>query len=132
MTQSVEWSFLIDPLTANNTTYCDSLTFGNFSFPKAEESFFWCYSLAHSFPMHPWNCFLEAFLTSSVLCRKSLPQHSFWFQKEAQLVADTFNPLSAKYTKWSNTHRQFVGKLPTNCLSVFDHFVGLLLKGLNN
>ena len=22
-------------------------------------------------------------------------------------------------------------KLPTNCLSVFDHFVGLALKGLN-
>ena len=26
--------------------------------------------------------------------------------------------------------KQFVGKLPTNCLSVFDHFVGLALKGL--
>ena len=26
--------------------------------------------------------------------------------------------------------KQFVGKLPTNCLSVFDHFVGLELKGL--
>ena len=41
-----------------------------------------------------------------------------------------FNPLSAKSTKWSNTLKQFVGKLPTNCLSVFDHFVGLALKGL--
>ena len=28
--------------------------------------------------------------------------------------------------------KQFVGKLPTNCLSVFDHFVKLALKGLNN
>ena len=27
--------------------------------------------------------------------------------------------------------KQFVGKLPTNCFSVFDHFVGLALKGLN-
>ena len=27
--------------------------------------------------------------------------------------------------------KQFVGKLPTNCLSVFDHFVGLALKGLD-
>ena len=27
--------------------------------------------------------------------------------------------------------KQDVGKLPTNCLSVFDHFVGLALKGLN-
>ena len=40
------------------------------------------------------------------------------------------NPLSANLTKWSNTLKQFVGKLPTNCLSVFDHFVGLALKGL--
>ena len=42
----------------------------------------------------------------------------------------TFNPLSANITKWSNTLQQFVGKLPTNCLSAFDHFVGLALKGL--
>ena len=34
------------------------------------------------------------------------------------------NPLSATPTKWSNA------LLPTNCLSVFDHFVGLALKGL--
>ena len=39
-------------------------------------------------------------------------------------------PLSVKFMKWSNTLKQFVGKLPTNCLSVFDHFVGLALKGL--
>ena len=41
------------------------------------------------------------------------------------------NPLSANFTKWSNTLIQFVGKFPTNCLAVFDHFVGLALKGLN-
>ena len=40
------------------------------------------------------------------------------------------NPLNAKLTKWSNILKQFVDKLPTNCLSVFDHFVGLALKGL--
>ena len=40
------------------------------------------------------------------------------------------NPLSANRTKWSNTLKQFVGKLPTNCLSVFDHFVRLALKRL--
>ena len=42
------------------------------------------------------------------------------------------NPLSAKFTKWPNTLKQFVGKLPTNCLSVFDHFVNLALKGFNS
>ena len=41
-----------------------------------------------------------------------------------------FYLLSANPTKWSNTLKQFVGKLPTNCLSVFDHFVKLVLKGL--
>ena len=46
------------------------------------------------------------------------------------LLYITFNPLSANSTKWSNTLKQFVGNLPTNCLSVFDHFVGLALKGL--
>ena len=40
------------------------------------------------------------------------------------------NPLSANFTRWSNILKQFVGKLPTNCLGVFDHFVGLALKEL--
>ena len=31
----------------------------------------------------------------------------------------------------SNTLKQFVDKKPTNCLSMFDHFVGLALKGLS-
>ena len=42
----------------------------------------------------------------------------------------SFDPLNAKFIKWSNTLKQIVGKLPTICLSVFDHFVGLALKGL--
>ena len=41
-----------------------------------------------------------------------------------------FNVLRANPTKWSNTLKQFVGNLPTNCLCVFDYFVGLALKGL--
>ena len=36
------------------------------------------------------------------------------------------NPLSANRTKWSNTFEQFVGKLPTNCLNVFDPLKGLM------
>ena len=40
------------------------------------------------------------------------------------------DPLSASPTKWSNKLKQFVGNFPTNCLNVFDHFVGLALKGL--
>ena len=41
-----------------------------------------------------------------------------------------FNPLTTNFPKWSNTLKQFVGNLPTNCFSVFDRFVGLALKGL--
>ena len=40
------------------------------------------------------------------------------------------NPLSTNPTKWPNTLKQFVGKLPTNFFSVFDHFVISALKGL--
>ena len=48
------------------------------------------------------------------------------------------NLLNSNLTKWSNTLRQdnslAVAKtirwlLPTNCLSMFDHFVRLALKG---
>ena len=42
------------------------------------------------------------------------------------------NPLSANAAKWPNTLKQFVGKLPTNCLSVFGHFAALALKGLKS
>ena len=41
------------------------------------------------------------------------------------------NLLNANFTKWSNTLKLFADKLPTNCLSVFDHIVGLALKGLS-
>ena len=37
------------------------------------------------------------------------------------------NTLTTNPTKWSNTLKQFVGCWP---MSVFDHFVGLALKGL--
>ena len=40
------------------------------------------------------------------------------------------DPLIANPTKWSNILKQFVGNLPTNCLSAFDHFVILALKGI--
>ena len=42
------------------------------------------------------------------------------------------NIKGASLTKWSNTLKQFVftQTLRTNRLSVFDHFVGLALKGL--
>ena len=38
------------------------------------------------------------------------------------------NSLSDKPTKWQNRSKQFVSNLPTKCLSVFDHFVGMALN----
>ena len=49
---------------------------------------------------------------------------------EFVILSDIFNFLSANPTKWSYALKQFVGNFPTNCLSVFDHFVKLALKGL--
>ena len=37
------------------------------------------------------------------------------------------NSLSTNPTKWSNSLKRFTDE----CLSVFDHFVGMALKGLN-
>ena len=44
--------------------------------------------------------------------------------------SNELNSLNANPTKWSNTLKQLVGNLPTNCLSVFDHLVRLAIKGL--
>ena len=61
---------------------------------------------------------------------KGPPKKIFGFVNHFMKNVKGFNPLSANITKWSNTLKRFVAKLPTNCLSVFDHFVGLVLKGL--
>ena len=46
------------------------------------------------------------------------------------IYVDDILDICAKLIKWSNTLKQIVGKLPTICLSVFDHFSGLALKYL--
>ena len=59
-----------------------------------------------------------------------LPSFEQKMNTEYRTKSHNINPLSVNFTKWSNTLKQFVGKLPTNCLSVFDHFAGLAFKGL--
>ena len=54
----------------------------------------------------------------------------FDIEEEMLIFEADINPLIANITKWSNTLKQFVCTLTTNCLSVFDHFVGFVLKGL--
>ena len=53
---------------------------------------------------------------------KELNEMLHWAEK-GQL-----NPLSADTIKWSNTLN--LCKLPTNCLSMSEHLLGLTLKGL--
>ena len=73
--------------------------------------------------------FLYMFSTMYHKCCKLChhPLHTYFI---VLLLVMIINPLSAKFIKWSNTFKQIVGKLPTICLSVFDHFSGLALKGL--
>ena len=72
---------------------------------------FYCFNKIH---LAHLRSFLRFRLYNSCLCNNQ----------------NVFNAICGNFTKWSNTLEQFVGKLPTNCLSVFDHFVGLALKGL--
>ena len=62
--------------------------------------------------------------------KNSIMSHIFLESLSDLFVFSCINPLSANPTKWPNTLKQFVGNLPNNFLSVFDHFVGLALKGL--
>ena len=65
-----------------------------------------------------------------VKCKTDLNYISFVLDLRGQMkLLIPFNTLSANPTKWSNTLKQ-PGKLPTNCLNAFDHFVKLALKGL--
>ena len=76
----------------------------------------------------PWQ-WVKCYFQKNVNLVIGLNPSCIWnlkISKQREIV----NPLSANPTKSSNTLKQFVGKLPTNCLSLFDHFVGLALKGL--
>ena len=75
------------------------------------------------------------FLSSSLIFPFSNCDQNIRYDKKlrrysADIPVFLLNPLSANLTKWSNTLKQFYGKLPKNCLSVFAHFLGLALKGL--
>ena len=65
--------------------------------------------------------------TRKTLCQDLLYGTTFWFtEKNSNII----NHLMANPTKWSNTLKRFVGKLATNCFSVYDYFVGLVFKEL--
>ena len=71
-------------------------------------------------------CFKRALLhtymeRSADICESFSKVISFMILRRCVTVIILFvniNPLSVNPTKWSNTLKQFVGNLPTNCLSV--------------
>ena len=69
-----------------------------------------------------------------VLCKYKSHLPKMYFAYSARIFVrgrtfdSEFNHWSTNPTKWSNTLKQFVSKLSTNCLSVFDHFMRLALK----
>ena len=76
----------------------------------------------------------QHYLKLSSRIRHFLPLHlkikSYSSFTLLKVLWNLVNPSNANFTKWSNNIKQFVGNLPTNWLSVFDHFVGLAFKGL--
>ena len=65
-----------------------------------------------------------------ILFKSSRWKKNLLIVSQIQCACLCVNPLGANFINWSNTLKQFVGKLPTNCLRVFDHFVGLAFKRL--
>ena len=58
---------------------------------------------------------IKIFKSGGGMMRNGVDALKWDFGDEVKL---RFNSLSANPTKWSNTLKQFVGNLPTNCLSV--------------
>ena len=77
-----------------------------------------------------WFPFIKCCRLSWHLCKSILKSFSIVSSASHDFFVVTLSPLIANPTKWPNKLKQFVGKLPTNCLSVFGHFVNLALKGL--
>ena len=74
--------------------------------------------------------FWRRYLEKHCFCYWKITDFSRFFFKPIGNARELYNPLSANPTKWSNKNKQFVGNLPINCLSVFDHIVKLALKGI--
>ena len=84
------------------------------------------------------NCMIFQSLSLEIM-RMSIPAVSFFVELECfplprECLSLNYDlkcfKLAINIAKSSNSLKQFVGKLPTNCLSVFGYFVGLALKGL--
>ena len=74
------------------------------------------------------NLVLLIFRTTQIMLKITSELFSCFFK--TYFLNIFLNALSGNPTKWSNTLKQLVGNLPTNCLSAFDDFTGLERKGL--
>ena len=94
--------------------------------PEISSTFNYLILLKPYFPLSHENVSAES---GSSINKAVLDVHRKSFKEITIEALRLVNPLSANPTKWSNT--QTIHRLmPTNCLSVFDQFVGLALKGL--
>ena len=75
------------------------------------------------------NCYIDMWLWELWMMMMMMLMNYFCGMIERRKCV--INPLSANPQKWSISLKQFVGKLPTNCLRGFDHFEELVLKGLS-
>ena len=155
------WSHLLEKFLMENFIFCAVFSFINLtpvnqkinleshyldhkgkkaktSFPKdLQTSYGWmcCIILVGNLEF-VWHCFWKRYLFdnfkvitfANLLRLQCVVYHQ---EKDSQLFLLNINPLSANPKKWSNTLKQFVGNSPTNCFSVFHHFVKLALKGLS-
>ena len=104
-------TFLVLVFTLN--TWYWKRIYANFSFFLYSITYYYCFGNESS------RCFRGQTSSVSVIFLQYIR------------VTSKINPLSANPTKWSKTLKQIISKLLINCLSVFDHFVGLALKGWN-
>ena len=65
------------------------------------------------------NCGFNGVLMKSL---NGILMNSYYWLLEL-VKTNCVNPLSVNPSKWVNTLKQFVGRLPRSCLYVFDHFV---------
>ena len=68
--------------------------------------------------------------SSSIRCFTCLKYNRVSFSKIIWTAVLKISKFSRKHQWCSSFLEQLLINLPTNCLSVFDHFVGLALKGL--
>ena len=104
----------------------------------AEKYFCWCNTAAKSKLFNFAAIFQRHLLmlqTAKIFLKQGGATCDFFLALSMQNIAlqapeKDISPLNANPEKWSNTPKQIVDNLPTICLSVFDHFMNLALKGL--